>query len=64
MILVRKPITNRKENKMKNFMQGVFWTLFVGMAAWIALDMTKVVAHYKQNQHMNEIVALSIDDLD
>lgn len=45
-------------------MQGVFWTLFVGMAAWIALDMTKVVAHYKQNQHMNEIVALSIDDLD
>lgn len=45
------------------FSRGVFWTLFVGMAMWISFDMTKVVAHYKQGEHMTELVALSMDDV-
>lgn len=48
---------------VKQFFRGVFWTLFFGMAVWIALDMGKVVAHYKQNEHMTELVALSLEDI-
>lgn len=54
---------------VKQFARGVFWTLFVGMAAWIAFDLSdKVIQDDKgytvsQREAMNDIVALSMDDL-
>ena len=41
-----------KPNNILPFMRGVFWTLFIGMGCWIAVDMNKIVAHYKQAEYM------------
>lgn len=54
---------------IKQFSRGVFWTLFIGMAAWICLDVSgKVIPDSRgytiaQRQAMNDVVALSMDDL-
>lgn len=53
----------------KQFARGVFWTLFVGMAAWIAFDISgKVIPDAQgytsaQREAMNDTIALSIGDL-
>lgn len=53
---------------IKQFSRGVFWTLFIGMAAWIAFDVSdKVVPKdgytTAQREAMNDVVALSLEDL-
>lgn len=53
----------------KQFARGVFWTLFVGMAAWIAFDISgKVIPDAQgytksQKEAMNDLVYLSVEDL-
>lgn len=53
----------------KQFARGVFWTLFVGMAAWIAFDLSdKVIKDetgytVSQRAAMTDLVALSVEDL-
>lgn len=53
----------------KQFARGVFWTLFVGMAAWIAFDISgKVIPDSQgyttaQREAMTDTIALSIEDL-
>jgi len=32
-----------KPNNILPFMRGVFWTIFIGMAAWIAFDISDKV---------------------
>lgn len=49
--------------EVKAFTFGILFTLFIGMATWITFDMNKIVAHYKQADHMKELVALSLEDL-
>lgn len=54
---------------VKQFARGVFWTLFVGMGLWIAFDISgKVIPDAQgyttaQRTAMNDVVALSMDDL-
>lgn len=53
---------------IKQFSRGVFWTLFFGMAAWIAFDVSdKVVPKdgytVAQREAMTDVVALSMGDL-
>lgn len=54
---------------MRNFMRGVFWTVFIGMAAWIAFDLsdkfivTKDGYTVAQREAMNGLVQLSVSDL-
>lgn len=53
----------------KQFARGVFWTLFVGMAAWIAFDISgKVITDAQgyttaQRAAMTDTIALSMGDL-
>jgi hypothetical protein len=51
-LATRKMETIMKKTDIPIFLRGVFWTLFMGMAAWIAVDMNKIVAHYKQAEYM------------
>jgi len=44
------------------FMRGVFWTLFIGMAAWIAFDVNKIVAHYKQAEYMRLNIEQALEE--
>jgi len=54
---------------IKQFSRGVFWTLFIGMAVWIAFDMnSKTITDqmgytFTQRDAMKDLVALSMDDL-
>jgi hypothetical protein len=54
---------------IKQFSRGVFWTLFIGMAAWIAFDISgKVIPDSEgytlsQREAMTDTIALSIGDL-
>lgn len=57
---MKKP---KRPSATKYFFKGVFWTIFICMAAWIGTDMNKIIGHYKQANHMTEMVALSMGDL-
>lgn len=50
------------KHEMQIFMRGVFWTLFIGMAAWIAMDMNKIVAHYKQAEYMRLNIEQALEE--
>jgi hypothetical protein len=55
---------------IKQFSRGVFWTLFIGMAAWIAFDISgKVVPDASgytvaQREAMTKSVMLGLGDLE
>lgn len=61
--------TQEKSGNISSFLRGVFWTLFVGMAAWIAFDISgKVIPDAQgytvsQREAMNDLVHLSLKDV-
>lgn len=54
---------------MKNFLRGVFWTIFICMAAWIGFDMSdKVIPDAKgytvaEREAVTDLVQLSLEDV-
>jgi len=63
---MKKP---KRPSATKYFFKGVFWTIFICMAAWIGFDMSdKVIPDAKgytvaEREAVNELVMLTVGDL-